>query len=265
MTTLSAVAEYIAKESPIHRLHPLTKLFWSLTVVTASFIFQTPWGQVAILLSILLVALVGRVFRELIPAFMGLVIVAGMFILFQIFFIAEGKTLFALIPGTRFLRVTDEGLWFCLGMAGRMIVITASFPVLMATTQIKDLVVALVNSLKIPYAYAFMFVTTLRFIPTFLGEMDQILQAQRSRGYVTEGRNPLRKMASLGPLAVPLLISSVRKAQRLAVSMETRGFGAGIRSHLHEIRFGLADGIAVTVVLFSAAIAVLLKVKGFLV
>ncbi|HEX2953434.1 MAG TPA: energy-coupling factor transporter transmembrane component T [Bacillota bacterium] len=174
---MSGVAEYVAKDSPIHRLHPLTKLFWSLTVVSASFIFQNLVGQMAVLLSIILVALIGRVLKELIPAFVGLLVVAGIFILFQIFFIPDGKTLLTLIPGTHIGRVTDVGLWACLGMAGRMIVITASFPVMMATTQIKDLVVALVNSLKIPYAYAFMFVTSLRFIPTFIGEMDQIMQA----------------------------------------------------------------------------------------
>lgn len=261
---MSGVAEYVAKESPIHRLHPLTKLFWSLAVVSASFIFQNLVGQLAVLLSIILVAVLGRVLKELIPAFVGLMVVAGIFILFQIFFITDGETLFTLIPGTHIGRVTDEGLWACLAMAGRMIVITASFPVMMATTQIKDLVVALVNSLRIPYTYAFMFVTSLRFIPTFLGEMDQIMQAQCSRGYVTEGRNPIRKLFSLGPLAVPLLISSVRKAQRLAVSMETRGFGSGQRSHLHEIRFGLGDSVAFALMVVFGTIAILVRIKGIL-
>lgn len=261
---MSGVAEYVSKESPIHRLHPLTKLFWSLAIVSVSFIFENALGQVAVFLSVILVALVARVFKELIPAFVGLMVMAGIFILFQIFFIPDGKTLFTLIPGTRIGRVTDEGLWACLAMAGRMIVITSSFPVMMATTQIKDLVVALVNSLKIPYAYAFMFVTSLRFIPTFLGEMDQIMQAQCSRGYVTEGRNPIRKLLSIGPLAVPLLISSVRKAQRLAISMETRGFGSGQRSHLHEIRFGLGDLAACFAMVLLGTIAILARVKGIL-
>lgn len=261
---MSGVAEYVGKDSPIHRLHPLTKLFWSLAVVTLSFLFQDPAGQIGILLSIIAVAVAGRVWRELIPAFIGLFVVAGIFILFQIFFVTEGKTLFTLIPGTKFGRVTDQGVWICLAMAGRMIVITASFPVMMATTQIKDLVVALVNNMKIPYTYAFMFVTSLRFIPTFLGEMDQIMQAQCSRGYVTEGKNPFRKLFSLGPLAVPLLISSVRKAQRLAVSMETRGFGSGQRSHLHEIAFGLRDLVVLGLVLVLGAAAIYARIKGIL-
>lgn len=261
---MSGVADYIAKESPVHRLHPLTKLFWSLAIVSVSFIFQDPIGQMAILASVILVALIGRVLKELIPAFIGLLVIAGIFVLFQIFFISDGRTLFSLIPGTRFGRITDVGLWTCLAMAGRMIVITASFPVMMATTQIKDLVVALVNSLRIPYAYAFMFVTSLRFIPTFLGEMNQIVQAQCSRGYVTESRNPIRKLFSLAPLAVPLLISSVRKAQRLAVSMETRGFGSGQRSHLHEIRFGTGDLVAFICMAGLGAVAIFIRIKGIL-
>lgn len=259
---MAGVAEYVNRDSLIHALHPITKLLWSLGIVTMAFIFTDLVSQMLLLLSVIVIALIGRVFRETLPAFKGLFMMAGLFTVFQIFFIGEGKTILTLVPGTGFGRITDVGLWTSLGMSSRMVVMTASFPVMMATTAVKDLVVALVEKIKIPYIYAFMFVTSLRFIPTFLAEMDQIAQAQRSRGYTGEGRNPLRKVFALAPLAVPLLVSSVRKAQRMAISMETRGFGSGTRSQLRRTRFTGVDWAFVLVVVLVFTGTIFVKLRG---
>jgi hypothetical protein len=66
-------------------------------------------------------------------------------------------------------------------MAFRMLATVSTIPVLMMTTTMTDLAAVLVEKLKIPFKYAFMFITALRFIPTFSAEMDQIMQAQMSR------------------------------------------------------------------------------------
>jgi len=39
---MSVVANYISKDTLIHRLNPLTKLLWSLTIMTLSFFFRDP-------------------------------------------------------------------------------------------------------------------------------------------------------------------------------------------------------------------------------
>ena len=253
---MTGVAEYVYRESPIHALHPITKLIWSLSVVTMSFMFTDLMGQALLFLSVLLVAGLGRVLRETLPAFKALFLMAGLFTVFRVFFIQEGQTLLTLLPGTGLGRITDVGLRSSIELSCRMVVMAASFPVLLATTAVKDLVVTLVEKLRVPYIYAFMFVTSLRFIPTFLREMDQIAMAQRSRGYTGEGRNPFRKVVALAPLAVPLLISSVRKAQRMAISMETRGFASGTRSQLHRTRFAGRDSsfLLIVGVMFVAVI-----------
>lgn len=261
---MSAIASYIPAESAVHRLNPLTKLAWSLAVMTLSFMFQDPLVLTVLFLSIAIVAWAARIFKEMIPAFIGLLIFVGMFILFQIFFIAEGRTLVTLIPGTAIGRITDYGLTACLAMGARMMVIAASFPVLMGTTKIKDLVVVLVDKLKVPYTYAFMFVTSLRFIPTFMQEMDQIIQAQCSRAHRLDNRNFIKKFISLCPLAIPLMVSSVKKAERLAISMETRGFGNGRRSYLHQCNFRTADYLVCVMLFCSLAAGIFFSLKGIL-
>ena len=262
---MSVVVSYISKDSFIHRLNPLTKLFWSLVVMSLSFFFRDPLVLTSLFVSIIMVAAWARLLKAMLPVFKGLIIFTGFFLALQIFFITDGKTLWSLFPGTNILRITDQGLSGSLAMGGRMLVIAASFPVLMATTQIKDLVVVLVEKLKIPYTYAFMFVTSLRFIPTLLQEMDQIIQAQCSRAHRLDQRNFFKKFMSLCPLAIPLVVTSVKKAERLAISMETRGFGSGKRTYLHQYQFGNADRLVWAGLIIIVGLGLILNLKGILV
>lgn len=261
---MSVIANYIHRESPIHRLNPLTKLFWSVAVMTLSFFFKDLIVLSALFLSIVFVAWRAKILREMLPVFKGLLFFALFFLVFQIFFISEGRTLVVLIPNTRFLRITDVGVIASLAMGVRLMVIAASFPVLLGTTQVKDLVIALVEKLKIPYAYAFMFITTLRFIPTFMNEMDQIIQAQCSRGHRLDNRNFVKKFLSICPLAIPLMITSVKKAEQLAISMETRGFGNGGRTYLYQVRFRPIDTIVCVILALLLFTGFFLSVKGII-
>lgn len=260
---MSVVANYIQRDSAIHGLNPLTKLFWSVVLMTLSFIFRNPLVLAVLFLSIIWVAHQAKILKEMFPVFKGLLYFAGFFLLFQIFFIPEGNTIFA-VPGTNWFRITDQGLIVSLGLGARLMVIAASFPVLLATTQVKDLVVVLVEKIKIPYTYAFMFITSLRFIPTFMNEMEQIIQAQCSRAHRLDSRNFITKFLSICPLAIPLMITSVKKAERLAISMETRGFGCGKRTYLRQIGFKSADLVVCGALGIVAIAGLVLSAKGIL-
>jgi energy-coupling factor transport system permease protein len=249
---MSVAVNYIPRDTWIHRLNPLTKLFWSLLMMALSFLFKDPLVLTALFGSIVLVAQLAQILPEMLPVFKGLVLFALLFLLFQIFLVTEGRTLIVLIPGTNLLRITDQGVSVSLAIGIRLMAIASSFPLLLATTQVKDLVVMLVEKLKIPYAYAFMFITTLRFIPTFMNEMEQIIQAQCSRAHRLDSRNFITKFFSICPLAIPLMVTSVKKAERLAISMETRGFGVGKRTYLHHHHFTAIDiGVNLALVLIG--------------
>lgn len=262
---MSAVANYIPGNSVFHKLNPLTKLLWSVSLMTLSFFFKSPMVLLFLLGTIIIVTLLAGIFKQLFPVFKGLFIFAGVFLLFQIFFIEEGRVILDLVPGTKWLKITDIGLGISLALGCRLMVVAASFPVLLATTQVKDLVIVLVEKIKIPYTYAFMFITSLRFVPTFMSEMEQIIQAQCSRGHRLDERNFIRKFLSLCPLAIPLMISSIKKAEQLAISMETRGFGNGQRTYLHEINFQRVDWLVCTGLVFLVALGIMMNLKGILI
>ncbi|MGE4284374.1 MAG: energy-coupling factor transporter transmembrane protein EcfT [Clostridia bacterium] len=246
---MPALVEYIPADTMIHRLNPITKILWTLAVLTICFLFNEPLAILLVLISNLAVAALSKVLKQVLPAIIGLFIFSIIMVLFQIFLVTEGNTLFYMIPFIDIGRITDVGLEYSAVLALRMLATTSTIPILMTTTQMKDIVVVLTEKCKVPFKYAFMFVTSLRFIPTFMEEMDQILQAQKSRGYDSDTRNPFKKLFIIIPLAIPLLISSVKKAEKMAISMEVRGFGAGPRSYYNQVDMGARDYTVITLLI----------------
>lgn len=246
---MSVLVEYIPGKSLLHKLNPLTKIIWTFVAIALSFMFSSPQAIIAVFLVNVVIAVACGVTKQLLPVIKGLFIFALILVLFQIFFVTEGRTLFYLIPLTNIGRVTDVGLQMSLVMAFRMLATVLPIPVLMMTTPMTDIVVVLVEKFKVPFKYAFMFITALRFIPSFMAEMEMILQAQMSRGYEADTKNPVKKMMIVIPLAIPLLISSIKKTEKMAVSMEARGFGSGPRSSYRQINMaGIDYGVLIAFV-----------------
>jgi len=94
----------------------------------------------------------------------------------------------------------------------------------------------------LPYAVAFVFSTSLQFVPIIGRKARNVLDAQRSRGIPLEpGWKALRRYpAFLGPL----LIQSFQLAEDLAEAMEARGFGRSGRTFLMVYRLKAIDWIA---------------------
>lgn len=253
---MSVMVEYIPGASILHKLNPLTKIIWTFAAIALSFMFSSPQAIFCVFLANIAAAAACGVAKQLLPVIKGLAIFALILILFQVFFVTDGRTLFYLIPFANVGRVTDTGLQMSLVMAFRMLATVSTIPILMLTTPMTDVVVVLVEKFKVPFKYAFMFITALRFIPSFMAEMEMILQAQMSRGYESDTRNPVKKLLIVIPLAVPLLVSSVKKTERMAISMEARGFGTGPRSSYRKLDMAGIDFavLAVFAAVLSSAV-----------
>ena len=99
----------------------------------------------------------------------------------------------------------------------------------------------------------------LRFIPTLIEETDKIMSAQRARGADFESGNLFQRAKALLPVLVPLFVSAFRRADELAVAMESRCYHGGEgRTRMNELHFLSADYIALLLgVLFMAGIFLL--------
>ena len=97
-----------------------------------------------------------------------------------------------------------------------------------------------------------MMTIALRFIPTLIEEADKIMKAQMARGADFESGNLIKRARNMIPILVPLFVSAFRRADELAMAMESRCYHGGEgRTRMNVLKFGRGDGVA------AAAFAVL--------
>ena len=121
---------------------------------------------------------------------------------------------------------------------------------------------SLVEKLKVPFDYAFMFTTTLRFIPIILSEVSTIYQAQLSRAHAVEGWNPIKKLKAFAPIVFPIIFIAIEKADRLGLSMELRGYKSGKRTYLKKLRFSIIDEGAFLLMLVLVGLSIYMRVNS---
>ena len=93
------------------------------------------------------------------------------------------------------------------------------------TTTGPELVRALVQNLRVPYRIGYTALAALRFVPRFGHELEVIRAAHRVRG-TDGGRGPFAAVRRAVGYAIPLLASAIRHAERVALAMDARAFGA---------------------------------------
>ncbi|GAA5201346.1 energy-coupling factor transporter transmembrane component T [Microbacterium jejuense] len=121
-----------------------------------------------------------------------------------------------------------------------------------------DLVRASVQQLRVPYRIGYTALAAFRFVPRFGHELDVIRQAHRVRG-AHGGRGPFAAVARWFGYIVPLLAGAIRHAERVALAMDSRAFGAHPdRTERHLVPWRVRDTVfvvafwAVSAVLFAA-------------
>ena len=113
------------------------------------------------------------------------------------------------------------------------------------TTTGPDLVRATVQQLRVPYRIGYTALAAFRFVPRFAHELDVIRQAHRVRGS-HGGRGPFAAIARWVGYIVPLLAGAIRHAERVALAMDARAFGAHPdRTERHLVPFGIRDVVFV--------------------
>nr|WP_206697236.1 energy-coupling factor transporter transmembrane component T [Microbacterium aquimaris] len=121
-----------------------------------------------------------------------------------------------------------------------------------------DLVRASVQQLRVPYRIGYTALAAFRFVPRFGYELDVIRQAHRVRGS-HGGRGPVAAVRRWVGYIVPLLAGAIRHAERVALAMDARAFGAHPdRTERHLVPFRTRDVVfivvflAVSTVVFAA-------------
>ena len=255
--------EYFKAETPIHRLHPFTKIIFELAIFVIAAMFNEPAYLGGLIVGVFAVIALARIpirkFRYMrVVAFIVVFMVVTQALWFTSFGDFGGvtgrqwHTLFYLwpawAPGGPSVPFVLEGAIYGLSLGMRVTAIALAFPILIMTTHPSDLVTALaeirIGHWRIPYNLIFVLTSGLRYVPTVSREFDHTLDAQRARGVEFEGINPVQQVRAAVPLFVPVLTSSLVHAQDLTIALETRAFGAtDQRTFIREVRFRLTDWV----------------------
>ncbi|MBG0785203.1 MAG: energy-coupling factor transporter transmembrane protein EcfT [Anaerolineaceae bacterium] len=105
---------------------------------------------------------------------------------------------------------------------------------------------------------------TLRYLPLIAQTAEKTAKAQASRGgdWEQKGFNPLRQAKRVLPMIVPLIVTSLKRAETMALAMESRGFNAAEeRSSYYELNFNGEDAILVALGILAST---LLLVPGWI-
>lgn len=121
------------------------------------------------------------------------------------------------------------------------------------TTTGPDLVRASVQQLRVPYRVGYTALAAYRFVPRFGYELSVIRAAHRVRGH-HGGRGPFARLARGWGYIVPLLAGAIRHAERVALAMDSRAFGAHpTRTERHLVPFRVRDAVF-TVAMLAASV-----------
>lgn len=213
-------------------LAPLCNLILTIVISVWTVLIWDP-VQLAVMLAaeIALLAYAGQL-GKLAKALFSLMLVAGFFSVIQLPFNVAVPVAIA------------SGL--------KMMVMTVAVLLMLGTTRLPSLTAALVSQAKIPFEYAFMFTSALRFMPDFIAESHAVQEAQICRGYV-QSRNPLKRIVAYAALVEPMVLRAITRSDTMAMSLELRGFGGARRTFTQQIDFKAQDYMVLT---FLAAVTV---------
>ncbi|MEV4900253.1 energy-coupling factor transporter transmembrane component T [Citricoccus sp. NPDC055426] len=141
------------------------------------------------------------------------------------------------------------------GMATGLRILAVALPGVMVfiTTDPTDLADALSQKMRLPARFVLGSLAAFRLLGVLTEEWRTLGQARRARG-VGAGGNPFRRLGSWLGQVFGLMVQAIRRATKLAVTMEARGFGAGERTWARESTFTRID---VRVMLGGFALAAL--------
>ena len=240
------LGQYFPGDTPVHRLDPRTKLILLVLYIVALFQAKT-WGAYLLLILVTAVCMAvshispKNIFKGLKPMLFVIALTA----LLNLFY-TEGT------PVREGWIITWEGIDRAVKMMLRItLLITGTFLLTyttspMALTDGLELLLKPLKKLKVPvHEMTLMMSMALRFIPTLIEETDKIMSAQKARGADFETGNLIQRAKALLPILVPLFVSSFRRADELAVAMESRCYHGGEgRTRMTQLKYGKNDYFA---------------------
>ncbi len=254
------IGKYYDVESVIHSLDPRFKLLMTLFYIILLFAFNSILTLIPMTIYVLVIILLSKVKLGYILKGIKPVLVIILITFIMNLFFTAGREVFRFY----FIRITYEGLVRAGFMSFRLILLIIGSSLMTYTTspiELTDAMEALLRPFKkigVPsHEIAIIMSMALRFIPTLVEETDKVMRAQMARGANFESKNIVQRAKGYMPILVPLFINSFKRADELAMAMESRCYRGDVgRTRLRKMRYGKNDLIAFIIVLLIVAFTV---------
>lgn len=222
------------------RIGLVSKVAFLIVLITISMVSSDPFLLIGTCAVTLIVTLTSGIPRaKLITSLKPLTLIMGLLFVFTAFTYdpSGAQNAYARIVIAEFaqlgpvtLQLTTGGLVFGFCFVLKILIMMFGSVYVIGTSPMEEILAGL-RVLRFPSAVGLMTMIIFRFMPTMLDEVDIIKDSQRARGaggtVVGENGRKKKTKAVQGtiPLFVPMIVSSMRRSDTLAMSMVSRGFG----------------------------------------
>jgi energy-coupling factor transport system permease protein len=253
--TVAEILQYVHMDAFLHRLHPYTKIFFIIVVSLMAIIATSIPFLVLLVIAMLAFAAYGRLLGESLRQLKLILLMRVIFILITIITMPNGETIAFLVPqGIPFIGglvpITTGGLTIGIVLTLRFMILIFAFQLFLVSTQPRDIVHAM-EKIHLPMDYILMFIIALRFIPTLQIEGQRIHEAQLARGF-NPGTGFTGKIRSVAPIVIPLVSNALIRSNVLGLTIDMRGYRAGLRTHVRERVFRAGDYALMGVLVVAA-------------
>ena len=256
------LGQYFPGFSILHKLDPRTKIISSIIYIVAIFVIKNVIGYALLILSALTLVFISKIsLKVIIKGIKPVIIVLIFTMILNLFWtVGEGEPLVKLW----IIKIYIDGIYRAIFMSLRVLVLIVATSLFLTYTtsprMLTDAIESLLSPLKkihVPiHDFAMMMTIALRFIPTLIEETDKIMNAQKSRGADFSTGGLIKRAKALIPVLIPLLVSSFKRADELAIAMECRCYRGGKgRTKFVKLTMKLSDYVFMTlIILFLAAV-----------
>jgi len=254
LKTLEGAVMPVSKDPYLKRMNLYSKFAIFAGFVAVAMVFNNPFSQLPILLICLALCMAAGIkvkallntVKTVVSIFMILLVFSALIYNINSAHHEIAKQVYFVFFKTSFMTVslTSGGILMGLNFIIKMMIMILAANLFSQTTTVEEMLFGL-NRIGLPYQIGLMLSISLRFIPTLTKEVEQIQQAQKSRGASTKRNKKGGKRAvvqGIIPLFVPMIVSSMRRSDTMAMSMTSRGYGfSNKRTQLFDIKFRFAQ------------------------
>jgi len=242
------IGQYRPLDTPIHRLDPRIKIIWTVVVMALVAFTLHPVLYAALTVYFALLTLLARISpTRLMTVIKTFLLLFGVTFVLHILFSEPVGRIYVRIGG---IAISSHGLQNGLLYSYRIFLFLMAASLVNLTTSPIDMTDGLLRLIKplrklhVPVGEISMMVfVALRFVPILSEEVRAIRAAQLSRA-LRPARGPIGRIRSTVPLILPLFAGAVRRADHLAIAIESRGYRRGVgRTSFTEFRLQTADGV----------------------